>query len=66
VAGEDSRRFSDDYSIAELHAIATKVLAIGDDYAPRSFAVSLSTKSSATGQTSRQGVAAESSASLTT
>ena len=26
------RRFPDDYSCAELHAIATKVLAEGDDY----------------------------------
>jgi hypothetical protein len=27
------RRFPDDYTIAELHAIATRALANGDDYA---------------------------------
>jgi hypothetical protein len=27
------RRFPDDYTLAELHAIATRALASGDDYA---------------------------------
>jgi hypothetical protein len=30
--GGDSRRFPDDYTTAELRAIATRVLATGDEY----------------------------------
>ena len=32
VVKDDGRRFPDDYTIAELHAIATRALANGDDY----------------------------------
>jgi hypothetical protein len=33
VKDPERRRFPEDYTIAELHAIATRALANGDDYA---------------------------------